>query len=81
MLEMVLMQMRTMEGLSLDDFRDRTGADPAELFAAPLAGLLSHSLVSASATRIALTRTGQLLANYVIRELAASCDVPLTVTT
>ena len=70
MLEMILMQLRLNEGLSVSEFRRRTGHDPHVIFRESLARLGDLGLLTSSSNRIALTRAGFLQANYVISELA-----------
>lgn len=72
--EMVMMQLRLVEGLSVEVFRDRTDADPLTLFEAELSRFADLGLVTVSTSRIALTRSGRLVADAVIRDLAAVCD-------
>jgi oxygen-independent coproporphyrinogen III oxidase len=72
MLEMILMQLRLNEGLSVPEFRRRTGHDPDLLFGGALPRLRASGLVTSSSKRIVLTRAGFLQANYVISELAAA---------
>ncbi len=72
MLEMILMQLRLNEGLSIADFRNRTGVDPLVLFGDTLSRLIEQGLLMADCQRIALTSAGRLVANRVIEELAAT---------
>jgi oxygen-independent coproporphyrinogen-3 oxidase len=76
MLEMILMQLRLSEGLSVSAFRSRTGHDPRVVFGDALARFRNSGLLSVSDERIALTRAGFLQANYVIAELAAAIRIP-----
>lgn len=69
--ELLLMQLRMAEGLSVETFERRTGHDPLTLFAAQLEQL--GDLVARSPSHIALTRQGRLLADRVIVELAQAC--------
>jgi len=73
MTEMLMMQLRLVEGLSIADFRERTGVDPVALFGDALDQLVERGLVTVSGTHIALTRNGRLVADRVIVELASSC--------
>ncbi len=80
--EMLLMQLRLIEGLSIDNFLRRTGTDPLELFGEVIHRLTGRGYVSASDTHIALTPTGRLLSDAIITEFAMACgprDVPLRV--
>ena len=72
--EMVMMQLRLVEGLSVEAFRNRTDADPLTLFEVELSRFADLGLVTVSTSRIALTRSGRLMADAVIRDLAAACD-------
>ena len=71
--ELLLMQLRLAEGLSIEDFRRRTGHDPLALFAERLARLEELGLLATSPGHLALTRRGRLLADRVIAELASVC--------
>ena len=72
--EMVMMQLRLVEGLSIQMFHGRTGCDPLELFGGYLDQLVAEGFVSISDTHIALTRSGQLIANAIIAEFAWRCS-------
>ncbi len=74
MIEMVMMQIRLTEGLSADAFHRRTGVDPLVVFDATLKRMEDLGFVTTSNTHIALTRPGRLVADTVIRELAAACE-------
>lgn len=74
MYEMVMMQLRLVEGLSIKAFHDRTGSDPLELFGDYLGKLVEEGFVSVSPTHIALTLSGRLIANAIIAEFAWRCD-------
>ncbi|MBI4719338.1 MAG: radical SAM family heme chaperone HemW [Planctomycetes bacterium] len=73
MMELVLMQLRLVDGLSIADFRERTGVDPRAVFAAELSRFTPAGWMQESATHLALTRTGRLVADRIIAELAAAC--------
>lgn len=73
-LEMILMQLRLNEGLNIESFQRRTGRNPRELFDRALSPLVRDGHVQVSATHVALTRTGRLMANRIMAELAAECD-------
>ncbi len=80
--EMLMMQLRLVEGLSVTDFTKRTGANPLELFTGVIKRLGHRDLVTASDTHIALTPQGRLLSDAIITEFALACghqDVPLRV--
>lgn len=70
-LELVMMQMRLCDGLSVSDFRQRVGVDPRHQYAASLGRLVQQGWVTATCHRIALTRAGMLVANRVMAELVA----------
>ncbi len=76
--ELIMMQLRLNEGLSVREFQARTGSDPMELFGDTLSRMRDQRFVRVSDARIALTRAGQLVANAVIAELIAICtsDAP-----
>ena len=70
MLEMLMMQLRLVEGLSLRDFHERIGQDVDVVFGDVLHPLLAQSLLMKTKTHLALTRSGRLVADAVLRELA-----------
>ena len=70
--ETVMMQLRLNEGLSIAAFRERIGLDPREFFGDTLKRLVDLDLVTGTETHIALTRSGRLVANTVISELATA---------
>lgn len=72
--ELIMMQLRLVEGLSVEMFQQRTGAHPAALFGDTLTRLVETGHVTASELSIALTRKGQLVGDAIITELAAACD-------
>ena len=67
--EMVMMQLRLVEGLSREAFRARTGFDPQVLFKDALARLVDLGLLAVSDNNIALTRQGRLVSEAVVAEL------------
>jgi coproporphyrinogen III oxidase-like Fe-S oxidoreductase len=74
-----MMQLRLNAGLSIAAFRERIGLDPRDSFGDALTRLVALGLVAVSETHIALTRSGRLVANSVIADLAAApCPVQLT---
>lgn len=80
--EIVLMQLRLVEGLSIQNFCDRTGANPIELFGEVLTRFVGEGYVTVSDTHISLTRKGRLVTNSIMTELALRCgprDVSLPV--
>ena len=70
--EMIMMQMRLAEGLSIASFQERIGADPLIMFDAVLPHLIDLDLLKVSDTHIALTPPGRLVADAVISELAGA---------
>ena len=70
--ELIMMQFRLVEGLSLASFRMHTGLDALELFDPALTRLVEQGLLTVSSTHIALTLKGLLLADAVITELAGA---------
>jgi len=72
MLEIILMQLRLVEGISIAAFRRSTGLDPIDVFGDALAGLVDDGLLTSDDSSIALTENGMLVANAVMAELAAT---------
>lgn len=72
--EMVMMQLRLVEGLSIESFRHRTGLDPVALFGSTLDDLATRGIVTISESHIALTHDGRLVSDAVVRELASAVD-------
>jgi len=70
--EMIMMQLRMTEGLSLSDFRKRTEMDALELMGLTIGRLEREKLITVSDTHIALTQSGRLVADSVIVELASA---------
>lgn len=73
MIELVMMQLRLCEGLSIAAFRTRTGADPRELFHETLGRFTDLGYVAVTGTHIALTREGRLRSDAIMAELAFAC--------
>jgi len=69
--ELVMMQLRLNEGLSIAAFHERIGLDPRDSFGDTLTRLVDHGLVAVTDTHIALTRSGRLAANTVMADLAS----------
>ena len=67
--ELIMMQFRLVEGLSLASLSRHTGLDALELLDPALTRLVEQGLLTVSATHIALTGKGRLLADAVIAEL------------
>jgi oxygen-independent coproporphyrinogen-3 oxidase len=78
MLEMILMQLRLNQGMSVSAFRHRTGHDARIVFGEALERFGDSGLLTVTDERIALTHAGFLQANYVIAELAAAIEIPAT---
>ncbi len=74
MTEMIMMQLRLVEGLSIADFSGRTGVNPVQRFAATLTRLVDLGFLTVSNSHIALTRDGRLVGDAVMAELAGACD-------
>lgn len=72
--EMIMMQLRLIEGLSIEAFRRRTGLDPISLFAQTLDQLTDRGLLTVSETHIAFTRRGRLVGDAIMVELAGACE-------
>ncbi len=73
--EIVMMQLRLVEGLSIESFRRRTGMDPVALFGSTLADLHRREVLTVSDTHIALTHDGRLVSDAVMRELVSCVDL------
>ena len=73
MTEMIMMQLRLVEGLSVVTFRERTGVDPLTLFGDVLSRLTGQGFITVSDTHIALTRQGRLVSDAVMAELVRDC--------
>lgn len=74
--EMIMMQLRLVEGLSISAFRQRIGMDPIALFRETLKRLTELGNVKVTDTHIALTRMGRLVSDAVIRDLATDYSPP-----
>lgn len=72
--EMIMMQLRLIEGLSIEAFRRRTGLDPIALFAQTLDPLTDRGLLTVSETHIAFTRRGRLVGDAIMAELVAAFE-------
>jgi hypothetical protein len=70
-LELILMQLRLNEGLSIADFATRTGVDPLRIFEPSLSRLVEQGSVEVNERSISLTQAGRLIGNRVIDELAS----------
>ncbi len=73
-IEMLMMQLRLVEGLSVSAFRERTGIDMLALPCGTMDRLRDQALVSVSPERLALTRSGMLVADSVIADLAVAVE-------
>ena len=71
-LEMILMQLRLVEGLSIPDFQERVGLSSKEVFGDTLDRLASDGLLTVTDDWIAFTREGRLVGDFVISELSSS---------
>jgi len=74
MLEMILMQLRLVEGLSIEDYARRIDIDPRVQFAEVIGRLSAGGYVTTSDTHIALTTAGRLVADAIMTEFALCCD-------
>ncbi len=74
MTEMIMMQLRLLEGLSIAAFCERTGIEPLRAFRKVLPRLFDLGFVAVSDTHIVLTRKGRLIGDAVMAELATACD-------
>jgi oxygen-independent coproporphyrinogen-3 oxidase len=73
-IEMILLQLRLVEGMSIPAFAACTGANPVALFGATLDRLVESGQATVSKDQIALTRSGMLVSDAIMAELACACD-------
>ena len=73
-IELIMMQLRLNEGLCIQVFRERTGLDPLAVFGGALDRLRNLGRLHISATHIALTRAGRMVADSVMAELVVACE-------
>ncbi len=73
-IEMVMMQLRLIEGLSVADFRARIGVDPRTLFKRPLQRIVEAEMCVVTETHISLTLKGRLVSDAIMAELVAESD-------
>jgi len=76
MIEMLMMQLRLVEGLCVREFRRRTGVDPLDMLRPELDRLCELGLVQVTDRAVALTRQGRLVGDAVIGELVCACGAP-----
>lgn len=76
MIEMLMMQLRLVEGLCVPEFRKRTGVDPLAMLQPVLEGLRKLDLIKVTERSLALTRKGRLVGDAVITELVCACRAP-----
>jgi len=74
--ETAMLQLRLIDGVDRAAFERRTGFDPHQVFARSIARYEPPGLLSVSPTRIALTRSGLLLADAIIADFMADLDEP-----
>ncbi len=67
--ETAAIQLRRMEGIDRDRFREQTGYGLDEVFSERLAGLVAQGLLDDSGVSVRLTRRGKFVADGVIEEL------------
>ena len=72
--ELLMLQMRLVEGLDLAEYRHRTTVDLAANAAGSLDRLKNDGLVEVAGGRLRLTRRGLLVGDAVIAELAAALE-------
>ncbi len=77
--EMIMMQLRLVQGLCIADFHLRTGSDPLTQLQPQLDRMVDLGFIVVSDTHIALTGKGQLVGDAVIGELVDSIG-PVTET-
>lgn len=68
-IEMVMMQLRLIEGLSVREFERRIGTSPLKMYADPLAALEHDGLVESDNDHIRLTLEGRLIADAVMAQM------------
>ena len=73
--EIVMMQLRLAEGLSIESFRQRIGTGPVALFGSALDELKGRGVVTVSDTHIALTHDGRLVGDAVMAELVNAVEL------
>lgn len=73
-MEFVMMQLRLNEGLCLDSLQQATGLNARRDLATVFTRLSDGGLLESSSTHVCLTRSGRLVANAVIAEIAAAID-------
>ena len=66
--ESAMLRLRLREGIDRAEFRDATGFDPGELFSDVISRHTAAGLLQADGVRIALTRTGLLVADTILAE-------------
>lgn len=71
-IETLMMQLRQIRGIDLAEFADRTGVDLAARASDTLCRLVSGGLIEWTDRDLRLTRSGLLVANAIIAELAAA---------
>jgi len=77
--EMLMMQLRLVEGLSVASFRERTGIDPLIFLQPVLDPLILSEVLHVTDTHLALTHSGRLVADAVIAQLVSACgDLPVS---
>jgi oxygen-independent coproporphyrinogen-3 oxidase len=69
--ETAMLQLRLIEGIGCAEFERLTGFDPHRLFQETIARHAEAGLLSADAHRIALTRTGRLVADAIMADFLA----------
>ena len=72
--EMILLRLRLVEGMCIPAFVERVDADPTALFGETLDRLVKAGRIVVAEDHIALTRSGMLVADAIMAELACTCD-------
>ena len=75
-LEKLMTNLRTIEGIDLDELRATTGIDVAQAFPGALGTALRHGLLALEGSRLRATRAGTRVLNAVLRGFFAE-DEPL----
>lgn len=68
-IEMMMMQLRLIEGLSVGEYESRIGVSPLTAYAAPLAELFRDGLIDMNSEHIRLTLKGRLIADSVLTQI------------
>ena len=73
--ETAMLRLRLVEGIDLARFEELTGFDPRRVFAGSIERFKAGGLVRATATHVALTDQGRLVADPIIADFMAELDL------